>query len=341
MLLTGGGLGVWVLIDIVLIASGDFTDSDGKYLVFMRGRASPLKLIFLIVGSVMAAILCYVTLLIAIILCFTNPMTNAIYDQLSALQSGDTNKAYSYMASEKTTNVSLNDFNKFIQRFPIMSHYKKASFPEHKYENDNGYVKGTLKSNDNKEVTVEYLLLKENKIWKIVAIHMGQIHDVNEEETSDLKTFTNNEDHYSIQYPGNWYIEQTNKHSVMFSGKEGTPSYDSSINIQVMPSKSAGGKYENVKAAIDDLKNQITTQTTDTKFLDSGSIELPKEPKKTHGEYFIVTYTYNGHNMKKMEFMIAREGQPLIYSWGYTTAASQYEKDLPVAKSMFESWKVE
>lgn len=30
MLLTSGGLGLWVLYDLILIISGDFTDSEGK-----------------------------------------------------------------------------------------------------------------------------------------------------------------------------------------------------------------------------------------------------------------------------------------------------------------------
>lgn len=33
MILTGGGLGIWVLIDLIMIAAGSFTDMDGKYVL--------------------------------------------------------------------------------------------------------------------------------------------------------------------------------------------------------------------------------------------------------------------------------------------------------------------
>ncbi len=33
MIFTLGGLGIWVLIDIIMIATGSFTDIDGKYVL--------------------------------------------------------------------------------------------------------------------------------------------------------------------------------------------------------------------------------------------------------------------------------------------------------------------
>jgi hypothetical protein len=33
MIFTFGGLGIWTLIDIIMIATGSFTDMDGKYVL--------------------------------------------------------------------------------------------------------------------------------------------------------------------------------------------------------------------------------------------------------------------------------------------------------------------
>ncbi len=33
MILTFGGFGIWVLIDLIMIAAGSFTDMDGKYVL--------------------------------------------------------------------------------------------------------------------------------------------------------------------------------------------------------------------------------------------------------------------------------------------------------------------
>lgn len=341
MLLTLGGLGIWMLVDLILIARCDFTDSNGNYLMFMRDITSPLKLILIIVGSVMLAFICYVFLLFSLVMHLTSPMTDVIQKQLSALRQGDMTTAYSYMAGETKDSVSLNDFKKFMERYPIMTTNIDASFPVRKFENGNGSVISTLKTNDGTESTVEYRLTKEDHAWKIVAIHVGRTQAIDDTTSAATKTYQDKLDHYIIQYPGDWSAEQTTQHAVMLSGKEGTPSSSSAITIQAMPDKSAGGVYTDSKAAIDDLKKRIAAQATNAKFLDTGTIELPKEAKKIHGEYFIATYTYEGHAMKKMQFILSREGEATIYSWSYTTTVDQYEKDLPVAKSIYESWKIE
>lgn len=346
MLLTGGGLGIWTLVDLVLIASCHFTDSKGKYLVFSRGRASPLKLILLIVGSIVAALVAYVILLVTLLVCFTSSMMDTVRNQLQALRRGDINTAYSYMSAVTKETLSLNHFEKFVSNYPIMTSNISASFPERRMINNEGYAIAILKAKNGANATVEYRLIKENKNWKILSIHIQNQESTatskqTESVNSAYKIYDDKNNHFSIKYPANWNYEYTKKGAVLFSGKKGTASYYSTISIIVIPYKKPGSAYENVKSATNNIKNGILTRYANAKFIDGGEVELPLNPKKYHGEYFVAIYTYKGVAIKNMEFIISNDSGQMLYVWGYTSPAKQYDNDLPVAKNMYESWLID
>lgn len=341
MLLTGGGLGIWTLVDLIRIACCDFTDSAGKYLIFSKGRASSIKLIFIIFGCIILAVVINFIFLISLLLVLTSPMTNVIKDQLTALRASDMNKAYSYMANESATSINLEKFKKYVVNHPAIINNKHIDIDEREIRNHQGYVKATLVTNDGMKTTVEYALIKENGAWKILALRVGEPTIKTEQHNTALKLFENKADRYTIQYPGNWQYRKTGEHSIIFEGEKGTRSYSSSIIIQIVPAKTASRTYKNVTSAIDSLKKQITNDATDVSFLNSGEVELPTDPKNVHGEYLVSTYTYKGHAMKQMQFILSRDGGKTLYSWTYTSPVEQYDNDLPVAKAIYESWKIE
>lgn len=340
MLLTGGGLGIWTLIDLIRIACCDFTDSEGKYLIFTKGRASSYKLVIIIFSCIIAVILIYVILLFSLVYFFTSPMTNVIKNQLSALRSKDMNKAYSYMAKETTRTVSLNDFEKYMAFYPAMTNSKNVSIPERRVINHKGFAKVTLEGTDGKETDVDYALIKEDGAWKVLAFRIHDAKTITNQNVSSNKIFSNPIDHYSIQYPSDWNYKQTGKHSVLFS-RQNASSPHSTVIIQVVPGQVANRAYPTISAAINELKNQISTKATEVQFANSGEVELPTDTKNVHGEYLVATYTYMGHKMKQMQFLLLRKNENTLYSWTYMSPIEQYEKDLPIAKSMYESWKLD
>jgi phage shock protein PspC (stress-responsive transcriptional regulator) len=52
MVLTLGGLGIWWLVDLVLVATGEFRDSEGRRLVFWEGEDAEDESFFDVPGSV-------------------------------------------------------------------------------------------------------------------------------------------------------------------------------------------------------------------------------------------------------------------------------------------------
>lgn len=250
MLLTGGGFGIWTLVDLIVIACCEFKDKEGKTLEFTKGKASRVKLVLIIIAGLLTAVFLYVAIFNVILF---QMVFHATTDQ----------------PGDKSSNA--------------------------------------LSSND---------------------IRL-------------LNAYEDQHNKFSIKYPADWEIARVEKNAVIFGGKKGTPSYYSTVSIEFVPTKKAGGVYENIKDAANSIKKQRREHVADVKILDEGSIEVSQNAKKFHGEYFIASYTYNGKQYKKMQFIITKEGGSIMYSWVFTSPIQQYANDLSKAKAMYESWSIE
>lgn len=171
MILTMGGLGIWTLVDLVMIASCAFTDSQGRELVFEGGKTSTTKRVLLILVSIFAVFLIFIGLIIFIAFKATGGLVASVEGQLDAIRAHDIAKAYSYNSKAFQDATSLNDFENFVASVPALKDNVSATFPQRNFENDDGYVKGKLTSKDGTKTIVEYDLKYENGAWKIMNIH--------------------------------------------------------------------------------------------------------------------------------------------------------------------------
>lgn len=349
MLLTGGGLGLWYLYDLISIVCNNFSDSQGN-LVEISRNPSAAKKVFMVVGSIFAGFLVFMFTLIILIMMLVGSMADVAQNELTAIRVGDLEMAYSFTSKDFQRNTSFAKFKRFIQLHPILKANVSASFPEREMKDNMGMVKGTFRLHDGSKLPISFLLIKEDKQWKIQGIDVNPPNTSLEPSTTSspsssntnlTNTAVNKEFKYSIKYPDEWVLEQPNRQTVAFSWKKGSQTVYASINVQAIPSKKMGGIYSNTQDASDDLKKQITDNTTDVKFLDSGKVELPQNPKKIHGEYFIVTYNYHGMAMKKMQFILMKDNGDYIYTWGYTATAANFDQNLPLAQGMYESLIIE
>lgn len=351
MLLTAGGLGIWTLVDLILIASCDFKDADGKLLEFTKGKGTTLKRVFSIVGLVFAAIIIYLTALIVFVMYATSGIADTVQGQLSAFRSGDFEKAYSYTSKEFQDSTSLEAFKKSIDKIPALKNNESASLNQRTIENNNGMVKGTLKSKDGKTTSVEFKLIKEGENWKIIGIHVLPTTDEKqsegEEKTSSqqsgplTKEFTNNSNRYSVKYPDDWTHEQPDKATEIFGKKrEGTSFYHSTISIQTIRTKKIGGNYSNIQDFMDAIKLQASKEFTDFTIINESDVELPQNPNQFKGKAMIFTYKKGELSIKQMLIILMQDDGKAFYTWGYSASKEQFAKDLPIAKEMFESWKI-
>jgi len=167
--------------------------------------------------------------------------------------------------------------------------------------------------------------------------------DLKEQKSSEKKvelskTFKNDELGFSIGYPVDWEYAQPNAWTVVFSGKQGTEAYYSTVNIQSIASKQAGGKYGTVEEAMGDFKKQFLT-APQAKIIEEGaSILTQADGTKYEGRYLIVTYLLEGTQLTKQDQRVFPRKDGLgFYAWAYTSPKDQYDKYFPIAESMLES----
>lgn len=352
MLLTVGGFGIWSLIDLIRIAWGDFTDSDGNYLELMKSSTSTFKKTLLIVGLVIASFILFVICIFAIALYATSGVTNTVRSQLNALRSGDYVKAYSYTSKDFQNSTSFDAFKIFIDRHPSLKNNKSSTFTSRKIENSEGEVSGTLEATDGTTTPVQYRLIKENDHWKILSIRISPSGIVEKTDARRSQSapgeialpniFESSNSKYSIHYPADWEYTQPDKATVVISGKKGTPSYVSTVNIQTVLTKKSGGNYSTLKEFMNSLKKQALQIAPDTKILAEDAINLDKKSNRMamQGRYVVFSYTYKGHPIRQMQFIFLRDDGQVFYTWGYTSPINRFDIDYPIAKAMFTTWSV-
>lgn len=356
MLLTLGGFGIWTIVDIVLIATGNFKDKQGYALDFAQHvSAEPVKsskVVFKVLSIIIGAVLAFILLILVIVFYATSGIVGTIKDQLSALRSGDMVTAYSYTSKDFRNVTSLEDFESFVKNYSALNNNTDTSFTTREIKNGEGIVKGTLTGKDGEKIAVEYHLVKENGTWKILRVVInpegaGIENTTNTgDESSSASTddidlpniYENKADKYSIRYPANWEYEKVSQDEIMFSGKKGTPSYYATVSIEILSTKAEGGTYSTVDEAIADLKHQIKSLDKGH-VLDEGPVKFSQQGETAiTGQYLAYSYNYKGHPIKKAQFIVPSIDGKIFYSWVYTADPEQFKADLPVAKAMFASW---
>jgi TM2 domain-containing membrane protein YozV len=171
MLLSGGAIGVWVLIDLYLIVKNKYEDKEGNQIKVTHNLSKP-KESLLIAGSVAAWLVVFMSSVAAVIMYATSSLVTVVDNQLAALQMGQIEKAYSYNSTEFQKNVSIDGFKNFVSQFPALINNANSSFSERKIDNHSGRLVGVLTAKDGTKTPVAYRLVQENGQWRILDIQI-------------------------------------------------------------------------------------------------------------------------------------------------------------------------
>ncbi|MFA6303784.1 MAG: DUF4864 domain-containing protein [Legionella sp.] len=318
------------------------------------------------IGIALIGFIAIVLLFIAFTFYLTSGLLEPIKNQLSAIQNGTIQKAYFLYTSKGFQHeVSMDKFKQIINQYPSLKDNESASFTSREIKDNKGVVIGTLKSKKGVSTPIKYLLIKEEGQWKIVGFIVNPKNTTLESDSPALynvsaeisktpdnsatqvssssdtyKLYEDKTAKFSIKYPVAWNISSNKPGTLICTGKKGTPSYFSMIIIHTIPAKKIGGQFSSAEKFVESLKKQAMKQFTNVTFLAQGQAELPQNPKKFQGKYLSFTFTYKNIAFKRLEFVIFREDGLALYDWSYISPQKYYDADLPIAKTMYESWVI-
>jgi TM2 domain-containing membrane protein YozV len=171
MLVTGGFLGVWVVIDLIAITRNKFEDKNGNQLELIH-NITPIKETILVSGAVMLWVGLFFTVIAIFLRYSTSGLVAVVNGQLTALQNGQIDQAYAYTAQSYQRNNSVDAFKNFVYAHPALINNTSSYLPDRQIINNSAFVRGTLTAKDGVETTVVYQLVKENGEWKIININI-------------------------------------------------------------------------------------------------------------------------------------------------------------------------
>jgi hypothetical protein len=145
---------------------------------------------------------------------------------------------------------------------------------------------------------------------------------------------------YTIRFPSGWIFKKQSENTYIFSGKEGSQAYYSTINIQKLRSKKNGGVYADVDAVIEGFKKDFLSGDANAKFFDGRSFKYADKNVQLEGKQFKAEYIIQGTKFRQWLVVISDYSQDYFYAFSYTSPADQYDFFLWIAELMLETWRI-
>jgi hypothetical protein len=154
------------------------------------------------------------------------------------------------------------------------------------------------------------------------------------------QTFSDDGLGYQIEYPADWTYTKSQPHIVIFSGKEGTPAYYATVNIQNLASSLMGGNFNSITQVLNHFQRQLFNGAEDIIMSGVEDVQLQNESKTILGRELTATYTRQGTHFKQRLIVFPRHDQRVFYAWIYTAPMDDYDDFLSIASLMLKSWQI-
>jgi hypothetical protein len=140
-----------------------------------KKRLSGCAIAAIITGAVALLGLIFVVGLWLLASSLTGDLVKATEDYLAVLKRGQTREAYEMAASGLRKETSLTQFNKVVSQFPILSRHTSFKINTRNFENNMGAVTGELSDAAGNRAEIEFVLVKEQGVWRVLMLHVKMI----------------------------------------------------------------------------------------------------------------------------------------------------------------------
>lgn len=97
-----------------------------------------------------------------------------VQGHLSELRNERVTEAYyNYTSKDFQSTVSLNNFREFIRQHPVFTKQKDIQVDSENVDSNIGHLKGSLIDKDDSKTPIQYKLVKEQNVWKILNVYLN------------------------------------------------------------------------------------------------------------------------------------------------------------------------
>lgn len=172
MLVTFGFFGIWVFVDMCFLLCNKMEDGKGNRVVVLN-KVHPA---FVLVPLFALWFVMFIGLIVGGVFYFTSGMVEVVKTQVSALESGNIDAAYSYTSPAFKHATSKDNFEEFVvNSCPSLTSKEDSFISSRKIENHYGYVYMERTSDANVRTGVSFNLIKNNENWLIQGINCQPI----------------------------------------------------------------------------------------------------------------------------------------------------------------------
>lgn len=277
-------------------------------------------------------------------------------DRVHVFLSPDENLAIRIRAFEVNSNVSL-ELVESLFRTNILGECEQLALINDNINGYNGKI-GAYRGvyNGNRVGAAAFYTIQNGIayiVWSLTPIHLFDS-KINESDAITntftimssnsyglVNTFRDASLGYRINYPANWIYTKTKPHIVIFSGKQGTSAYYSTINIQNLASASLGGNFNSINDVENYFKNQLYAGAQNVSFSHPEQFEIQSGGRNILGSVYEIKYYRQNQNFKQVLVILPRYDNQLYYAWMYTSSINDYDTYYSIAMEMLDTWLIE
>jgi hypothetical protein len=155
-----------------------------------------------------------------------------------------------------------------------------------------------------------------------------------------VRSFAEHRLGYSVEYHADWILERPSPEAVMFSGPEGEEAFFATVSIQNVAPPMAETPVQAASQIVDQIHRQFEESAKDVVFAHEAPYIYQKDDVFLLGKELGVSYVSNGEKIRQWTLVVPRPDGKVAHIWSYRAPEFVFEKFLPVAQSILNSWTI-
>jgi hypothetical protein len=283
----------------------------------------------------------FIFLVIIISFSATSGIVKVAEKQLNLISSGDLTSAYGLTSQEFQESVSYDKFIAYINNYEVLKNYKNHKFSSKNIQGNTGTINGTITAKNGNVMPVEYKFVKENGNWKILSLNLNPSESTDISASGDIKTFSDQDLGYAIQYPKDWIVNKKDSATVLFSGPKKEDLLDVTLYIRNIASSKRGGTFADADGIVNDLKNQAKSMDKNATFSDVSEINFTRtDGTKLTAKSFAIKVANQGKKFVLMQVVVPHGDGLTFHRFEFMAPNEKFDKYLDTIKSILETWKI-